>query len=103
MYISAASAHLKIYDKKKMIQVGLCLGCGQQGHIPRDCPEKRKTIQKGKYTNNPGIYKLNIKTSGLAKITHSTGGLTGEDGNKDWQEDRQAEQRRSVKNGNAWD
>ena len=35
---------LTIEQRDEMMRKGQCFGCGKQGHLSRNCPDKKKTI-----------------------------------------------------------
>ena len=49
---------LSTEKREEAMRKGLCFGCGEQGHLSRNCPKKGKTAQSNKPTtsNNPPAY-----------------------------------------------
>ena len=49
---------LSTKKREEAMKKGLCFGCGEQGHLSRNCPKKGKTVQPTKLTtsNNPPAY-----------------------------------------------
>jgi Ty3 transposon capsid-like protein/Zinc knuckle len=52
---------LTLEKRNEMMKKGLCFGCGEQGHLSRDCPKKKK----------PSTYQTPSQTSSITPPSYS--------------------------------
>jgi len=47
---------LTLEKRNEMMKKGLCFGCGEQGHLSRDCPKKKKPSTPSQTSSTPPSY-----------------------------------------------